>query len=125
MLLSMQRDRAAAKRFFRHALKEVRHIPEKVTTDGHDSYLAHVVEISARTRDNMPMNEARAYNLSSTLAPWAEVVLGVGPATVEDLLTRPDDSWRYEVVEGVLVRVAGSPFDATTIALILAAALLA
>jgi Uma2 family endonuclease len=71
------------------------------------------------------MNEARAYHLSSTLAPWAEAVVGVGPATVDDLLTQPDDGWRYEVVEGMLVRVAGSPFDATTIALILAAALLA
>jgi Uma2 family endonuclease len=52
--------------------------------------------------------EARAFR-SDTLAPWAEIVPGVGPMTVEDLLRRPgDDGWRYEVVEGVLVRVAGS-----------------
>ena len=71
------------------------------------------------------MNDAHTYHQSPTLAPWAEVVPDVGQATVEDLLTLPDDGWRYEVVEGVLVRVAGSPFEATTIALILAAALLA
>ncbi len=52
--------------------------------------------------------EARAF-ASDTLAPWAEIVPGVGPMTVEDLLRWPDDDgWRYEVVEGVLVRVAGS-----------------
>jgi len=42
------------------------------------------------------------------IAPWAEVVPGVGPMTVEDLLAWPDDGCRYEVVEGVLVRMAGS-----------------
>ena len=31
----------------------------------------------------------------------------------------PDDGWRYEVVEGVLVRVAGSGDLATTIAAII------
>ena len=31
-----------------------------------------------------------------------------------DLLNLPDDGWRYEVVEGVLVRVAGSGTWATT-----------
>ncbi|HWE61823.1 MAG TPA: Uma2 family endonuclease [Chloroflexota bacterium] len=36
--------------------------------------------------------------------------------TVDSLLTLPDDGWRYEVVEGVLVRVAGSGEEATTIA---------
>lgn len=52
--------------------------------------------------------EARALT-PDTLAPWAEIVPGVGPMTVADLLRRPDDGgWRYEVVEGVLVRVAGS-----------------
>ncbi len=35
--------------------------------------------------------------------------------TVDDLLAWPDDGWRYEVVEGVLVRVAGSGAWATTI----------
>jgi len=72
------------------------------------------------------MSNVRAFEPAElgTLAPWAEVVPRVGPVRVETLLTLPDDGWRYEVVEGVLVRVAGSPFDATTIALILAATLL-
>jgi Uma2 family endonuclease len=34
---------------------------------------------------------------------------------VANLLNMPDDGWRYEVVEGVLVRVAGSGAWATTI----------
>ncbi len=57
------------------------------------------------------------------LAPWAEIVLGVGPMTVDDLLDWPDDGYRYEVVEGVLVRVAGSGDLATTIGAIMVAAL--
>jgi len=36
--LSKTRDMAAAKRFFACALKAVGQTPEKVTTDGHDSY---------------------------------------------------------------------------------------
>jgi hypothetical protein len=44
-----------------------------------------------------------------TPAPWGEIVPGAGYMTVEDLLRRPSgDGWRYEVVEGVLIRVAGS-----------------
>jgi Uma2 family endonuclease len=46
--------------------------------------------------------------LSDTLAPWAEIVPGVGPMTMHDFLAWPDDGWCYELVEGVLVRVAGS-----------------
>jgi Uma2 family endonuclease len=44
------------------------------------------------------------------LAPWAEVVAGATyPMTVDDLLDWPDDDgYRYEVVEGVLVRMAGT-----------------
>ncbi len=43
------------------------------------------------------------------IAPWAEIVPGVGPMTVADLLDYPDeDGYRYEVVEGVLIRMAGS-----------------
>jgi len=37
-MLSKTRDMDAAKRFFACALKTVRQTPEKVTTDGHDSY---------------------------------------------------------------------------------------
>lgn len=40
----------------------------------------------------------------------------MGPATVELLLTLPDDDYVYEVVDGVLVRMAGSEDEATTIA---------
>ncbi len=54
-------------------------------------------------------------------APWAELVPGYGPVTVDFLLTVPDDGYRYEVVEGVLVRMAGSGFDATTLGLELGA----
>ncbi len=44
------------------------------------------------------------------LAPWAEVVPGAPyPMTVDDLLDWPDDDgYRHEVVEGVLVRMAGT-----------------
>ena len=52
---------------------------------------------------------------SGSPAPWAEVVPGAGPTTVDMLLTLPDDGYRYEVVEGVLVRMAGSDDEATTI----------
>ncbi len=60
------------------------------------------------------MAEARAFP-SATLAPWAEIVPGRERMTVDDLLTLPDDEWRYEVVEGVLVRMAGSGEEAATI----------
>ena len=45
---------------------------------------------------------------SPSPAPWAEAVPGHGPATGDELLTLPDDGYVYEVVEGVLVRMAGS-----------------
>jgi len=50
---------------------------------------------------------------SRSPAPWAEVVPNHGPATVDELLTLPDDGYIYEVVEGVLVRMAGSGGKAT------------
>ncbi len=52
----------------------------------------------------------------SNPAPWAEVVPGMGPVTVDLLLELPDDGDSYEVVNGVLVRMAGSGRRATTIA---------
>ncbi len=55
----------------------------------------------------------------NTLAPWAEIVPDAGPMTVDELLSLPDDGWRYEVVEGVLVRVAGSGQRATAIAAVI------
>jgi len=48
-------------------------------------------------------------------APWAEVVSGMGPVTVDLLLELPDDGYIYEVIEGVLVRMAGSGEEATII----------
>jgi len=56
-------------------------------------------------------------------APWAEIVPGYGPVTVDLLLSLPDDGSVSEVVEGVLVRVAGSGNRATTIGLAIAAEL--
>jgi Uma2 family endonuclease len=58
----------------------------------------------------------RAHALPPNPAPWAEVVPGMGPVTVDLLLTIPDDEYVYEVVDGVLVRMAGSGDEATTIA---------
>jgi Uma2 family endonuclease len=53
---------------------------------------------------------------SATVAPWAEIVPDAGSMTVHDLLCQPeDDAWRYELVEGILVRVAGSRARATKI----------
>ena len=55
------------------------------------------------------MSAVRVPHLGS-IAPWAEIVADAPyPMTVADLLDWPDDdAYRYEVVEGVLVRVAGS-----------------
>jgi Uma2 family endonuclease len=47
----------------------------------------------------------------------------MGPVTVDILLTVPDDGYGYEVVDGVLVRMAGSGDEATTIAFNLGLAL--
>lgn len=60
---------------------------------------------------------------SPPIAPWAEAVPGYPPVTVDILLTLPDDGYRYEVVEGTLVRVAGSGDEATTIAALMLTAL--
>src|SRR5690242_16313445 len=61
---------------------------------------------------------------SDILAPWAEAVPGAQPMTADDLLALPDDGWRYEVIEGVLVRMAGSGDLATAIGVLLSATLL-
>ena len=50
------------------------------------------------------------------LAPWAEVVPNMPPMTVDDLESLPDDEgWVYELVEGVLVRMPMSGFEASHI----------
>ena len=69
------------------------------------------------------MTTARAYDQFHSMASWAESVACAGPVTVDTLLTLTDDGYRYEVVEGVLVRVAGSGKRATTIAFNLGAGL--
>jgi Uma2 family endonuclease len=60
---------------------------------------------------------------SAVIAPWAELVPTPGPVTVDLLLTLPDDGYTYEVVEGVLIRVAGNGNRATTIGLAIGAEL--
>jgi Uma2 family endonuclease len=50
-------------------------------------------------------------------------VPGRGSVTVEELLTLPDDGYSYEVVEGVLVRMAGTGKQTTRLALDLGAEL--
>lgn len=59
------------------------------------------------------------------VAPWAEVVPGAPyPMTIQDLLDWPaDGGYRYELVEGVLVRMTGSGNEATTVAGVLLIAL--
>jgi Uma2 family endonuclease len=50
------------------------------------------------------------------LAPWAEIVPHVPPMTVDDLESLPDDQgWVYELVEGVLIRMPMSGYEASHI----------
>lgn len=53
--------------------------------------------------------------VSDTLAPWAEVVPDVGLMSVADYEALPDDGWVYELVEGALVRMPQSGFEASNI----------
>ena len=62
------------------------------------------------------MSEARAYP-PDQLAPWAELVPDASTMTVDELLALPDDGWRYELVEGRLVRMPPSGFRASRIAM--------
>ena len=58
-----------------------------------------------------------AYERPLNHAPWAAVVPGVGPMTMRAFLDYPDgdDGYRYELVDGVLVRMVGSRPRATRI----------
>jgi Uma2 family endonuclease len=58
------------------------------------------------------------------LAPWGEVIPGDHLLTVDELLARPDDGCRYELVEGRLIRMppAGG-YSATQLAVRLILAL--
>ncbi len=52
---------------------------------------------------------ARAHALLPNPAPWAEVVPGVPPMTLDEFLDYPDgDGYSYELVDGVLVRMVGT-----------------
>jgi Uma2 family endonuclease len=68
------------------------------------------------------MSEAQALP-EERPAPWAEIVPGVDSMNERDLLALPDDAWRYELVEGVLVRMPPSGRRASRIARRLAARL--
>jgi Uma2 family endonuclease len=71
------------------------------------------------------MSTAAAHSHASrSPAPWAEVVPHYGPVTVDILLELPEDGYVYEVVEGVLVRMAGSGDKATRLGARLSARLL-
>jgi|GEM_PF-66708 len=74
--------------------------------------------------DSTPMTALRSA-ATDPVAPWAEIVPGAPyPMTMQDLLEWPqDEGYRYELVEGVLVRMAGSGNEATTIALAVASEL--
>jgi Uma2 family endonuclease len=75
-------------------------------------------------REDMTMTYAAYAYPPRSPAPWAEIVPGYGPVAVDILLSLPDDGYTYEVVEGVLVRMAGSGNRATSCAAVLLAALL-
>jgi transposase-like protein len=47
-MLSEKRNMDAAKRFFRQPLETIGHAPERVTTDGHDSYPRAIRETLGR-----------------------------------------------------------------------------
>ena len=69
------------------------------------------------------MNQARTL-ASQSPAPWAEIVPGAPRMSVGDLEHLPDDRWQYELVDGILVRMPLSGGEASSIAVILSAALL-
>ena len=51
---------------------------------------------------------------------WGERVIGAPyPFKIADLATLPDDIYTYEIVEGELIRMPGSGFDASKIAMLL------
>lgn len=47
------------------------------------------------------------------IAPWAEIVPGTPPMTVDELHAIPDDGWTYELLQGVLVRMPLRSFGAS------------
>ena len=56
--------------------------------------------------------------LSDASAPWAEPVAATeAGATAEDLIARADDTWRYELVQGKLVRMPPTGYEHGHVAL--------
>ncbi len=54
------------------------------------------------------------------IAPWAEPVPNAPfPMTIAQMQALPEDNWTYELVEGRLVRMAGSGNKASAIAMYL------
>lgn len=62
------------------------------------------------------MSTERSSSPFSHVAPWAEVVPGMGPMTVDEYAALPDDGWQYELVDGILVRMPMSGGEASSIA---------
>ncbi|HUY77505.1 MAG TPA: Uma2 family endonuclease [Ktedonobacterales bacterium] len=55
---------------------------------------------------------------------WGERVAGAPhPFKVADLATLPDDTWQYEIVDGELIRMPGSGYDASKFAVRLLSAI--
>lgn len=69
------------------------------------------------------MSTAARMRTSPPFAPWAEVVSGVPPMTVDELHAIPEDGWAYELLNGVLVRMPLSSFGASNVGMRLAARL--
>jgi len=71
------------------------------------------------------MSSQRVRPLSpEPLAPWAMPVPGAPRMSAEELSTRPDDGWQYELIYGRLVRMPLSGGEASKIALRLGGRLL-
>ena len=62
------------------------------------------------------MSSAPYLSPSGILAPWAEAVRTTGRFSVDDLAALPDDGWQYELVEGVLIRMPPSGYEASNVA---------
>src|SRR5256885_877274 len=62
--LSEKRDMEAAKCFFQQALETVGHAPERVTTDGHDSYSRAIRETGLHPLLWRQGNEGTAHSMS-------------------------------------------------------------
>jgi len=89
-------------------------IAAAVRIDGGAAGILAAVDDIAQTWDDDAM-EAHAVP-PNTLAPWAEIVPNAGAMTVDDLERLPDDGWQYELVEGVLVRMPASGYEASNMA---------